>query len=390
MSPDFSEFDREIDRRGTGSLKWERYSGRDVIPLWVADMDFASPPEVIDALRKRIDHGIFGYSVPHEGLKQAVLAYLKREHGVDAEASWLVFLPGMVPALAYAAASVCQSHESLMVHTPIYPPFLKVHGDTHRELIKVPLQKSTGPRLVYDVDFEAMEQQVQPNTRLLLLCNPHNPVGRVYPRETVERLAEFCVRHDMVLCSDEIHCDLVLEPETAPHFTALRLPRPIQDRCITLMAASKTYNIAGLACAFAIIPNPTLRRKFQQAKNCFVAEVSPLGMHGTEAAYAHGEAWRRRLGTYLRRNRDTLVNFLQERLPMIRIPHIEATYLALLDVSALGLATPQAYFESQGLGFSNGADFDAPQCVRLNFGCTQAQLLKALERLEKAVRAIPS
>lgn len=383
-----AEFDRVIERRGSGSLKWDRYADGEILPMWVADMDFAAPAEVINALHRRVDHGIFGYSVAHDGVKEAVLDYLQREHGVTAEASWLVWLPGMVPALAQSSACLTEPGGSVLTCTPVYPPFLKVHADTGRELITVPLRQISNDPLKFSLDFEAMEAAVRPDTRLLILCSPHNPVGRVFTAEEMQRIADFCVRHDLVLCSDEIHCDLLLEPETAPHTTALKLEGGIRERLIVLMAASKTYNIPGLACAFAIIPDVTLRRRFQAARNCFIAEVSPLGFHGTEAAYRHGQPWLERVRHYLRRNRDTLAAFLREKAPQISMPHMEATYLALLDVRKLGLENPASFFESHGLGFSNGADFGAPGHVRMNLGCRHDTLLLALARLERAVRSL--
>jgi cystathionine beta-lyase len=386
----FSEFDREIDRRGTGSLKWEKYTGRDILPLWVADMDFSAPQEVLEALHRRVNHGVLGYSVAHDGVKEAVREYFQRDHGMAIDTNWLVWLPGMVPALAQAASIAGRPGDSLMVSTPVYPPFLKVHADTGRHLIRVPLRESGGAALEYSIDFDAMEAAVTPGTRLLILCNPHNPVGRVFPAEDLQRLADFCVRHDLLLCSDEIHCDLLLEPQTQPHTTALKLSGDIQERLIVLMAASKTYNIPGLGCAFAVIPDPALRKKFAAARNTFVAEVNPLGYHATEAAYRHGGPWLQRLRAYLKRNRDTLTTSIRTRLPEIRIPDIAATYLAWLDVRSLGIDAPAAYFESHGLGLSNGADFGLPGCVRLNFGCRHSLLQEALQRLEKAVRQAKS
>jgi cystathionine beta-lyase len=201
----------------------------------------------------------------------------------------------------------------------------------------------------------------------------------------LRNLADFCVRHDIVLCSDEIHADLLLEPELSPHTTALNLPGDIQERLIVLMAASKTFNVPGLGCSVAIIPNENLRRRFRTAKTTWVAEVNPLGFHATEAAYRYGSPWRNRLRQYLRRNRDTLASFLAEKAPSIRMPHMQATYLAWMDVRALGLENPHAHFENHGLGFSNGVDFGAPGHLRINLGCPHSLLLEALGRFEKAL-----
>ena len=382
----YPEFDRIIDRSNTGSLKWQRYAGRDILPMWVADMDFAVPDVVLDGVRKRVDHGILGYSVAHPGVLDAIVSYLKDEHEVAAaEPSWIAFTPGMVPAKTQAALLAGQPGDALMVCTPAYPPFLNIHKSTQRELITVPLKEISSEPLHFSLDFEAMEAAVTTRTKLFYLCNPHNPVGRVFTKAEVEQVADFCVRHDLLLVSDEIHCDLLLEPETTPHTTALRLSGPIQERLIVLMAASKTYNIPGLSCSFAVIPDATLRRRFISAKTTFIAEVNPLGYHATEAAYRDGRPWRTKLQQYLRGNRDLLANFLKEKAPQIRMPHMEATYLAWLDVRALNLDAPQQHFESHGLGFSPGQDFGGPGHVRLNFGCPRATLEEALRRFEKAI-----
>ncbi|MBP7950619.1 MAG: PatB family C-S lyase [Verrucomicrobiales bacterium] len=381
------EFDEAPDRTDSGSLKWQRYAGRDVLPMWVADMDFCVPAPVLEALHHRVDHKILGYSVPHAGVVEAVVEYLFREHGVEVDPSWLVFTPGMVPALAQTSAAVGREGDAVLVCTPVYPPFLKVNRDTDRSLITVPLREMPGPSLHYTIDFDALEAAVTPRTRLFILCSPHNPVGRVFSREEMEDIAEFCIRHDLILCSDEIHADLLLEPDISPHTSAVSLSGEIRQRTITLLAASKTYNIPGLACAFAVIPNPELRRRFVAAKNCFVAEVNPLGYHATEAAYKFGKPWLDRLRAYLRGNRDLIASFVSDRLPHIRVPHLQATYLAWLDVRSLNLDAPVAHFEQHGLGLSNGADFGAPGFVRLNFGCSRARLHTALERFASACRA---
>jgi cystathionine beta-lyase len=230
-----------------------------------------------------------------------------------------------------------------------------------------------------------MERAVTPSVKLLLLCSPHNPVGRVWSRGELEQLVDFCERHDLLLCSDEIHCDLVLDPEEAMHCTALRLDDRLRKRLIVLMAASKTYNVAGLGLAFAVIPDAALRRRFQAARNTLVAETSPLSFAATAAAYRDCEAWRAALCRYLRGNRDRLADFLTERFPQVVLPRIEATYLAWLDVRALGYEHPAAHFESRGLALNNGADFGAPGFVRLNFGCPRVTLEEGLGRFAAAI-----
>ncbi len=385
MTDDFSLFDTPVERVGTGSLKWARYAGREVLPMWVADMDFRAAQPIMDALHRRVDHGVFGYSVAHEGPAVAVCGHLRRVHGVEIDPSWIYWMPGMVVGLAQAATLAGEDGDEIMTFTPVYPPFLKVHKDARRSLVKVPLAVNCGR---YTFDFDAMEAAVTPRTRMVFLCSPHNPVGRVWTRAELDALAEFCLRHDLLLISDEIHADLLLEPQTAPHTTALKLEGDIRSRTITLMAASKTYNIPGLGLCFAIIPDEKLRRRFQLTKNTFVAEISPLSFHATEAAFNQCESWRQSLCRYLRRNRDTIVHFLSENAPGVVMPHMESTYLAWLDVRALGLPQPaSSHFEAYGLAMNNGADFGAPGTgfVRLNFGCPLSNLEEGLRRFKSAL-----
>jgi cysteine-S-conjugate beta-lyase len=378
------DFDTIIDRRGTGSLKWDKYAGREVLPMWVADMDFAVCPAITEALMKRVAHPVFGYTRASPGPAEAVTAYLKSVHGVTADPSWIVWMPGMVPGLAMAAAAAGSAGDDILTFTPVYPPFLSAPRDAGRNLIPVPLTDVAG-RITFD--FPAMEAALTPRTRLVMLCSPHNPVGRVWTRSELEQLAEFCTRHHLALCSDEIHCDLLLEPEQSPFTTALALEGPVRKQLVVMMAASKTYNVPGLGLCFAVIPDPEMRHRFMAAKNCFVAETSPLGFAATEAAYRGGGPWRLALCRYLRGNRDLLVETLAAEAPEVKVPPVEATYLAWLDVRALGLAHPVAHFEAHGVGLSNGADFGAPGFVRLNFGCPRSVLAEGLRRLVAGVAA---
>ncbi|NBB79856.1 MAG: putative C-S lyase, partial [Verrucomicrobia bacterium] len=281
-------FDICPDRKGFGSLKWDKYKGRDILPLWVADMDFTSAPEILEALQGRLDHGVFGYTIPHQAPIEAVLNYLERDHHYTARASWLNFLPGLVPALNLCCHAFAQPDESVMTATPVYPPFLSAPDNAARELIRVPLCLNAHDQ--WSLDIEAMEAAIQPNTRVFILCSPHNPVGRVFSREELTALADFCERHDLVLISDEIHCDLVFD-ESVRHTVTATLNESIAQRTVTLMAPSKTYNLPGLACAFSIIENPQLRARFQKTIRGIITEVNCFGYAGLTAAYNDGEPW---------------------------------------------------------------------------------------------------
>lgn len=377
------EFDRLIDRAGTGSLKWDKYRGRDILPMWVADMDFVSPPEVIEALHARAAHGVFGYTVPYNEVTGEVLAYLKRRHGVEAEADWLVWVPGLVPALNLCCRMVGDAASAVMTTTPVYPPFLSAPYFSHRKRITVPLRNKDGTWLY---DWDAMEAAVTPETRVFILCQPHNPVGRVWTREELERLLDFCERHDLILVSDEIHCDLILDD--VPHVPTLSLGDRARARTVTLHAPSKTYNLPGLACAFAVIPDPGLRKAFQTAARGIITEINTFGYAGCAAAYRHGEPWRQALLQRLRINRDLVFEFVRDRIPGVTMHPMQATYLAWLDVRDLKLESPAAHFEAHGVGLSNGTDFGAPGWLRLNFGCPEATLREGLERMARAVSGL--
>lgn len=382
------DFDTVPERRGTDSQKWRKYAGQDVLPLWVADMDFSSPPEVLEALHARVDHGIFGYARPCPSTEEAIVAAMETRYGWRIDPAWLVWLPGLVVGLNVTARALTDPGDAVLCNTPVYPPFMTAPANQDRQVITVPLALDAAARR-WEIDWEALERAVTPQTRLFFLCNPHNPVARVFRREELARLAEFCLRHDLVLCSDEIHCDLILDD--LPHVSPASLDPEIARRTITLMAPSKTYNIPGLGTSFAIIPDPGLRRRFVRATVGIVAEVTCLGYTACEAAYRHGEPWRQALLARLRDHRDVLLDRIARNLPGIRVAApIEATYLAWLDVTALQLKDPVAHFERHGIGLSDGQPFGAApgSHVRLNFGCPRATLDEALARLQRAVSAL--
>lgn len=383
MTDSLYHFDTCPDRNGYGSLKWDKYKGRDIVPLWVADMDFTTAPEIIAALQDRLDHGIYGYTIPHEAPVKAVLDYLDRQHGYSAKAHWLNFLPGLVPAINLCCHAFVASDESVMTATPVYPPFLGAPDYANRELIKVPLCLTNDD--TWTLDFDAMEAAVQPNTRLFILCSPHNPVGRVYSRDELSRLSEFCEKHDLILISDEIHCDLVFD-QNARHTLTATLNECLAARTVTLMAPSKTYNLPGLACAYSIIEDSKLRQQFQTTIRGIITEVNCFGYAGCAAAYNHGEPWRQALLTYLRDNYKLISTFIQQELPEIKFRPMESTYLAWFDVTNLELDHPVKFFEDHGVGLSDGVPFDGIQHVRLNFGCPRSRLIEGLEKMVAALK----
>lgn len=377
------DFTTELYREGTGSLKWEKYRGQDILPMWVADMDFRSPAPVIEALRERVEHGVFGYTVAYPSVVDAVVTYLRERQNLEVKKEWLVWMPGLVPALNTASRAFEEPGDSVLTNTPVYPPFLTAPAWQNKELLSVPLMLKEDR---WTFDFHAMEAAVNDRTKLFILCNPHNPVGRVFSRDELQSLVQFCKRHRLILVSDEIHCDLILNSDRK-HETILNVDEWAYDNSLTLMAPSKTYNIPGLSCSFILIPNARLRSRFQRASRGMITEINCMGYVGCEAAYRHGEPWRQGLLEVLRRNRDIIYNFVAKEMPKIRMYPMEATYLAWMDVRELGLENPDKHFEAHGVGLSNGALFGSPGWLRFNFGCPESMVIKALERMKQAYLA---
>ncbi|QTN34106.1 putative C-S lyase [Akkermansiaceae bacterium] len=378
------DFDTVIARQGTGCIKYDRRPELD--PFWVADMDFASAPAILNALHRRVDHGVFGYAQAHPGLVDAVRAYLETRRQVSLDEDHLIHLGGLVPALSLAARAFCGSGDEVMTCIPVYYPFLNVHKDAGARLLTVDHVFENG-RWVFD--WARMESSVTDRTKVFLLCNPQNPLGRVFTEEEIVRVAEFCERHGLVLVSDEIHCDLILDEATTPHFSALQLPENLAKRTITLLSPSKTWNIAGLGYAFAIIPDDSVRRKFSAAKGHTLAEINALSYHAAEAAYKDAEPWRRELIGYLKANRDELVRFITEECDGLSIIAPEATYLAWIDARQLGVEHPASFFEKEaGLFLSDGAAFGWSGYVRFNFACPRQRMLEGLGKMKAAIGKI--
>ncbi|MGD2037911.1 MAG: PatB family C-S lyase [Desulfobacterales bacterium] len=374
------DFSMPVDRRDTASMKWDKYRGKDVIPLWVADMDFCSPPAVIEALHQRIAHGVFGYSLPPESLNTTVVKMLESDYGWAIEPQWLVWLPGLVTGLNVACRAVGQDNDSVMTAVPVYPPFLTAPANSRRHLVKVPLQ---GEDYGWTFDFDRLEKAITADTRLFLLCNPHNPVGRIFTHEELNKLAMICEKHDIIICSDEIHCGLLLD-EDKTHLPTATLGQEVAQRTITLMSPSKTFNLPGLGCAFAVISNEKLRRQFIKAASGIVPLVNALGFVAAEAVYRDCAGWHTELLKYLRGNRDTVAHAVGE-MPLLSMTPPEATYLAWIDIRSADLPDAVRFFEDAGVGLQDGVEFDGPGFMRLNFGCQRALLEEALDRMKSAI-----
>ena len=372
------------DRRNTGSEKWDRWAGRDILPVWVADMDFPAAEVILDAIRERVAHGVFGYTHDPPGFAPALAAQQAARHDWTIDPGHVIGTPGVVSGLSITARLLTAPDDEILTFTPVYPPFLSLPSLADRRVVRVPLMQQAA---AWAIDWDALEAAVTPRAKLFWLCHPHNPTGTVWSRADLGRLAEFAGRHGLLVVSDEIWADLVLdEDQGVRHVPFASLDHPTARAAITLTAPSKTWNIAGLACAAAIVPDPRHRRRWRAAGGGLVPMVNPLGYAAAEAAWRHGDAWRRDLVALLRRHRD-LVHRAVATIPGLGCLPAQATYLAWIDCRDSGAADPQAACEAAGLGPSDGREFGAPGFVRLNTACPTPRLEEALARLARAFAA---
>jgi cystathionine beta-lyase len=383
------DFDQVIDRRSSDSGKWNRYDP-DVLPLWVADMDFVTPEPILRALRERVDHGIFGYpdimspdSLPE--FRQVIIDRLLDLYSWEVKPRDLTFIPGVVRGFNIACHAFAETDGGVLVQPPVYSPILKAPGNAG--MIKQEALLVQGEGCIYEIDWEIFEGAITDKTRLFILCNPHNPVSRVFSREELERMAEICLQHDVLICSDEIHCDLLFSGQE--HVPIASLDPVIADNTITLIAPSKTFNIAGLQCSIAIVQNAGLRRKLENSHKGLVSWVNVLGLVAGEAAYREGQEWLGQLLQYLEANRDYLYEFVKRELPSISMALPEGTYLAWLDCKDTGMkGTPCEFFiENAQVALNDGEEYGTggKGFVRLNFACPRSILIEALERMKSAL-----
>jgi cystathionine beta-lyase len=384
MAPDF-DFDRIVDRRASDSNKWRKFAA-DVLPFWVADMDFPSPPAVVRALRERVEHGFFGYLDERHDLPEVVADRVAKRYGWRVTPEAVVTLPGVIAGFNQALRALTTPGDGLLIQTPVYPPILRAAGNHGLRRDEHALTRAIDGR--YTVDLEAFAAALAERTRVFLLCNPHNPVGRLYGRAELEGMAAACLRHDAFIVADEIHCDLLLDGR--PHVPMASLAPEVERRTITLMAPSKTFNLPGLKCAVGIIPDAALRERFVAAANDLVPKIGVLGYTGALAAYREGDAWLDALLRYLTDNRDFLVRQVRATLPGVAVAPGEATYLAWLDCRASPVAgrDPHAFFlERARVALNDGVAFGPGGAgfVRMNFGCPRPLLAEGLERMRAAL-----
>lgn len=382
------DFDTVLDRTATESSKWHTHPP-DVLPMFVADMDFRSPEPVIRALRERVEHGFFGYGTEQPEFREVVCARLARRYGWVVEPEAIVLMPGVIASFNLAAKTFTAPGEGVLMHTPTYGPIL--HCPEHYDLERHEAPLVPGPGGRYECDTAAFDAAVNEQTRIFLLCNPHNPTGRVFTREELAAMAETCLRHDLLIVADEIHCDLVYPG--AAHVPIATFSPEVEARTITLMAPSKTFNLPGLKCSIAIVPNAGLRKRFVEARADLVRVPNILGYTASLAAYRDCDGWLAELITYLEGNRDFVARYVAAELPGIRFCPPEGTYLAWLDCRALPVpdVDPYRFFLEQArVGLSNGANFGerGHGFVRLNFACPRALLEEGLERMTGALRRL--
>ena len=381
------DFDHFPDRRATESTKWLTYGG-DVLPMWVADMDFRSPQPVIDALHQRVEHGVFGYPLGDDhlseipGLRELVADRLAKHYQWPVAPEDIIFLPGVITGFDLACHAIAAPTGGVLIQTPVYTPILKAANNTG--IVHHEMELTHGVDGKYTVDLDCLRDSITDDTRLFILCNPHNPVGKVFNRQELERMAELCMNQGVVICSDEIHCELIFRGYQ--HIPIASLDPEIAQNTITLMAPSKTFNLAGLQCSFAVIQNPELRRKFLASRKGLVPWVNLMGLVAAKAAYELGQEWLDQLLAYLEANRDYLAGFVHDELPGIAMAKPEATYLGWLDCRQTGIeGNPYRFFLEQGrIAFNDGCTFGkgGEGFVRLNFGCPRAMLQECLERMK--------
>jgi cystathionine beta-lyase len=383
------DFATPVERRhpegGWASQKWHRYAS-EVLPLWVADMDFRSPPGVVEALQARVAHGVYGYGEVPATLTETLCQWSAEHYDWLIQPEWQQWLPGVVPALHLAALALTAPGDGVLTVAPIYPPFLAVAERTGRLSQQAMLKAPSSPNEEWQLDIAALEAAITPRTRLLLWCQPHNPTGRVWRHEELAALAELVERHDLWVVSDELHCDLLLA-EGARHRPLAAAFPVLAKRTITLWAPSKTFNLAGLTSACAVIPDPELRQRFATASKGLLPDGNVLGLVAAEAAYRDGEPWRQALLSVLREHRATLAARIAS-WPGVDWRAPESTYLAWLDMreAGLGEAPYKALLKQAGVALSDGAAFGCPGFVRLNFGTTASQLEAALSRMDTVLK----
>ncbi|WP_342601924.1 MalY/PatB family protein [Peribacillus sp. FSL E2-0159] len=386
------DFDKEIDRYNTSSYKWDEaermFGEKGVLPMWTADMDFRSPTFIIDAIKRRAEHGIFGYTVKTESYNEAVAGWMKRRHNWNIEKDWICFSPGIAPALSFIVQAFTQPGDKIVIQPPVYYPFSQVVEKNECELVCNPLKFENGK---YVMDFDDLRTKLDSQVKLLILCSPHNPGGRVWTKEELIELGEICLEHKVLVVSDEIHFDLIYKDHT--HIPFASLSEEFTQNTIVCTAPTKTFNLAGLLTSNIIIPNRHLRETFVETMNKnFLVFMNSFGVAATENAYKYGDEWLDQCIDYLQQNLDFLTNFIESNIKELKVIKPEATYLVWIDCCELGMddkSLEQFMLKeakvapSLGYGFGPGGE----GFIRINIGCPRSVLEEGLKRIEKAVNS---
>ncbi|MDD4991770.1 MAG: PatB family C-S lyase [Paludibacter sp.] len=386
------DFDEIIDRRNTGAIKLERcktlFGTEDVLPLWVADMDFRTPDFILDAIRQRLEHPILGYTMPPKDYYPLTVKWITGHHNWNVKRDWVGFLPGIVPGLAFAVQSLTNVGDEIIVQSPVYYPFFHVIENNHRVLVNNQLKEVDGK---YVMDLDDLEQKFTSKTKLFILCNPHNPGGRVWTKEELQQFAAVCEKHNVTIISDEIHADMIL-PGNTPHTPLATVSEWAEQHTVTFMAPTKVFNMPGLISSTYIIPNAELRHKFAEFLEASEMNAGNIFAYiGAVAAYEHGEEWRVQMLDYVQGNIDYISDFLKKNVPQVKPMIPEASFLVWLDCEALGMETDDLhkFFSLQaGLGLNKGTIFGAggEYHLRLNVACSRKVLEQAMVQLQLAVK----
>ena len=385
------DFDKPTSRRGTSCVKHdgmkETFGREDLIPLWVADMDFETPDFIIEAMKARLEHPIVGYTFEYDAYWQSIQSWLKARHDWKVEREWMCYIPGIVKGIGMVINHLTQKGDKIIIQPPIYHPFRLVPQNNGREVVFNPLKCTDGE--YYEMDFENLEQIIDEKCKVLILANPHNPIGITWSRETLQRLAEIAQKHNITVISDEIHCDMPLYGNK--HIPFATVSDAAANCSITFGAPSKTFNIAGIVSSYAIVPNKELRENlFAWLKANEFEMATIFAMVATEAAFTKGESWRTQMISYIEQNIDYVDSYLKEHIPQVKLVKPQASYLVWLDFTALGMehkALVEWLINEAHLAMNDGAMFGAEgeQHMRMNVGTQRATLAQALENLRKAV-----
>ena len=386
-------FDEIIDRTGTSCVKWDIremfFKKQDVLPMWVADMDFKTPDFIVDAVKQRAEHPVYGYTIRPESYYTSLINWIDKKHRWKIDKDWVIFSPGIVPAVNMAVMAYTKPGDKIIVQPPVYFPFFGAVKDNGRQLVNNQLKLNNGR---YDMDFEDLEKQIDNRTRMIIISNPHNPGGSAWTKEELTRLGEICIKHNLILISDEIHSDLAIPPNK--HTVAANLSKEIAGVTVTMMAPSKTFNLAGMASSSVIISNEKLRNDFQiMLDRVHVGMGNLFGMVASEAAYTHGEEWLNQMLIYVKGNIDFMEEYISKNIPKVKMIRPEATYMVWLDFRELAMDNDilkQFIIEKAGLGLNDGPVFGpgGEGFQRINLACPRAYVEEAMNRLENAIKTL--